>query len=208
MPINLVEATARLKARSRRSGSASATPVFWLVTDQARLPDPAPLLRRLPPGSGVLLRLRDPVGREQAARRLLPQIRGLRLVLSVSADPALATRLGLGLHLPEAMARAGTGSAFRLARRRRRLKLTVATHGPAALARAARLGADCALLSPVYPTESHPGAPPLGRLRFARWARSARLPVCALGGMTASRAATLRFAHGFAAVSLAPQTRG
>nr|WP_296701618.1 Nudix family hydrolase [Thiocapsa sp. UBA6158] len=52
------------------------------------------------------------------------------------------------------------------------------------LVRAACLGLDYALLSPVNPTASHPEARPLGWLRFAELADAATLPVYALGGLT------------------------
>ena len=44
--------------------------------------------------------------------------------------------------------------------------------------------ADAVLLSPVFPTRSHPGGKVLGPVRFREIARQARLPVIALGGMT------------------------
>ncbi len=69
--------------------------------------------------------------------------------------------------------------------------VAAAAHGPAGLYRARRAGADAALLSPVYPTASHPRAPTLGPLRFAAWARRAPLPVYALGGVTAVTARRL-----------------
>ncbi|NCA91611.1 MAG: thiamine monophosphate synthase, partial [Gammaproteobacteria bacterium] len=50
-------------------------------------------------------------------------------------------------------------------------------------ARAAALGLDYALLSPVMPTASHPGAPHLGWEDFAALAEAAALPVYALGGL-------------------------
>jgi thiamine-phosphate pyrophosphorylase len=48
--------------------------------------------------------------------------------------------------------------------------------------------ADAVVLSPVFATRSHPGATPLGPLRFRLLARRAGLPVIALGGMDARRA--------------------
>jgi len=57
-------------------------------------------------------------------------------------------------------------------------------HGAPELAHAGGLGLDYALLSPVLPTASHPGAPHLGWTRFAALVREASLPVYALGGMT------------------------
>jgi 8-oxo-dGTP diphosphatase len=61
--------------------------------------------------------------------------------------------------------------------------LAASCHSAADLDRAARLGADFALLSPVLPTRSHPDAEPLGWERFAELVDAARLPVYALGGM-------------------------
>ena len=69
--------------------------------------------------------------------------------------------------------------------------LTAAAHGRAGLVRAARAGARAALLSPVFPTASHPGAPTLGPVRFAGLVRASPLPVYALGGIDARRARRL-----------------
>jgi 8-oxo-dGTP diphosphatase len=56
-------------------------------------------------------------------------------------------------------------------------------HGAADLRRAEGIGADFAVLSPVLPTASHPGATTLGWEGFAELADAARIPVYALGGM-------------------------
>jgi 8-oxo-dGTP diphosphatase len=56
-------------------------------------------------------------------------------------------------------------------------------HGAEDLARAAVLGLDYALLSPVLATASHPDARPLGWEGFARLVDAASLPVYALGGL-------------------------
>ena len=65
-----------------------------------------------------------------------------------------------------------------------------------------RAGADLLFLSPLFPTHSHPGAPALGRARFAALARGARPPVIALGGMRAGHARGLALlgASGWAAI--------
>jgi 8-oxo-dGTP diphosphatase len=57
-------------------------------------------------------------------------------------------------------------------------------HDQAQLARAAELGLDYALLSPIKPTASHPETSPLGWSTFAAWVDPAPLPVYALGGLT------------------------
>ena len=56
-------------------------------------------------------------------------------------------------------------------------------HDQAELARAAALGLDYALLSPVRPTPTHPDARPLGWDRFAALADPVPLPIYALGGI-------------------------
>jgi thiamine monophosphate synthase len=48
---------------------------------------------------------------------------------------------------------------------------------------ASRLGVDFAVLGPVLPTATHPGAPALGWARFADLVEAAALPVYALGGV-------------------------
>jgi hypothetical protein len=68
-------------------------------------------------------------------------------------------------------------------------------------ARARRLGVDCLFLSPLFPTQSHPGAPSLGGVRWSGLARGLPAPCIALGGITAARlGAVPRRAVGVAAI--------
>jgi 8-oxo-dGTP diphosphatase len=71
------------------------------------------------------------------------------------------------------------------------------------LERAADLGLDYALLSPVNPTASHPDTPLLGWDRFAALADRAAIPVYALGGLGPRDLgrAFRRCAQGVAAIS-------
>ncbi len=73
-------------------------------------------------------------------------------------------------------------------------------HNAEELRRAEALGCDFALLSPVLPTKSHPGAQHLGWDNFAAIAAGAAIPVYALGGLTDGdmRTAWIRGAHGIA----------
>jgi thiamine-phosphate pyrophosphorylase len=185
----LTELARRLNARRR----GTALPPVLLLTDERRLPDPLPVARGLPRGAGVVLRHYGVPARAALALRL-SRLPGL--VLLVAGDMALARQVGArGLHLPE-----GGGRPPRL--RPRGFLVTVAAHSLTALRRAKALGADAAVLSPVFPTASHPGAPTLGPLRFAMLARAAGLPVYALGGITAGNAPRLLAsgAIGFAAI--------
>jgi len=174
---NLAERARRLNRR-RQGG-------FALLTDAARLPDPLPLLALLPRGAFVVLRHYGAPDRTELARALAKECRARGLVLLIADDLDLAVTLGAGLHLPEWRAR-NAGARVRLWHRGSRRLLTAAAHGRAALARVAELGADAALLGPVFAPASHPGARPLGALRFRLLVRDARVKVWALGGVTAA----------------------
>jgi len=69
------------------------------------------------------------------------------------------------------------------------------------LARAAALGADFAMLSPVLPTQTHPGAPTLGWETFSRLAAASPIPVYGLGGLNRDDV-DLAISHGAHGVAL------
>lgn len=185
MPRTLSEQARSLK---RRRVTRAGLPALLLLTDPVRLADPRPLLARLPRGSAVILREGEDGRRARLAEELAPLCRRRRLLLLVAGDAALAQRVGAaGVHWPQRQVPSG--------RRRRHPRfslVTAAAHDAAALHRAARAGADAALLSPVFPTRSHPGAAPLGVLRFAAMAQRSPLPVYALGGVSLATVARLR----------------
>lgn len=170
-------------------------PRQWLVTDAARLVDPLPAASRLPRGAGILFRHYEwPIAeREGLARRLAVLCRARGLLLVVAGDARLALRCAAaGLHLPQGLLFRAAG----VSRRHPRWLLTAAAHDAAAVARAARAGVDAVLISPVFPTASHPGARALGALRFAMLSQEARrrgLAVYALGGIDGRSAR--RLAH-------------
>jgi len=77
----------------------------------------------------------------------------------------------------------------------------VSCHDAAELAHAVAIGADFALLSPVLPTLTHPGAPTLGWERFAELAAASAIPVYGLGGLERADVALAR-SHGAHGVAL------
>jgi 8-oxo-dGTP diphosphatase len=77
----------------------------------------------------------------------------------------------------------------------------VSCHDDAELAHAAALGADFALLSPVLPTLTHPGAPTLGWATFSTLAAASPIPVYGLGGLGRDDVA-LAQSHGAHGVAL------
>jgi thiamine-phosphate pyrophosphorylase len=181
----------------RGGGSAILPPSVWLLSDPARLPDPSPWLAGLPAGAAVLLRGAS----FEVAARVARLCRVHRLVLLVSGDGRLALRLGAGLHVPD---RAPTRGLLPFLLNRRGAWLSAAVHGRAGVARARRIEADAVLVSPVFATASHPGAPSLGPLRWATLARAARRPAVALGGMSAAAMRRLppRLAAGWAGIGV------
>jgi thiamine-phosphate pyrophosphorylase len=163
-------------------------PRLWLLSDPLRLPDPRAAAARLPRGAGVLAR--GVAGAVLPALARLCRRRGL--VLLLGADGRAAVRLGAGLHLPDRALSRGV-LPFLLARRAGApwAVLSVAVHGRAGVARGRRLRADLGLVSPAFPTASHPGAPALGPLRWAALAGRLGRPAVALGGVAAATAGRL-----------------
>jgi len=176
-------------------GGQRAIPRIWLLSDPIRLPDPSLLLPGLPRGSAVLLR----GATMEVARRVARICRARGLALLVSGEGRLALRLGAGLHLPD---RAPARNVLPFLLNRRGRLLSAAVHGRPGVARARRVGASVVLVSPAFPTLSHPGVPALGPLRWAALARGCGRPAVALGGMSARAMRRLpgRWAAGWAAI--------
>ena len=158
-------------------------PDLWLLSDERNDAALEEALRRLPRGSGFIYRHYHLPPRERLARwldlRRLARSRGHVVIL---ADSALTAREwgADGLYgAPRALYPTSD-------------LLTLATaHSLHEIGRANRARADAVLLSPAFPTRSHPGAPALGPVRFRLLAAHASMPVIALGGMTPRRARRL-----------------
>jgi thiamine-phosphate pyrophosphorylase len=176
--------------------AARATPPTWarsdawlppaiFMTDPQRTPEPARVADRLPAGWGVIYRHFGMAERFAVGDKLARICRRRGLVLMVSADVELALEIGAeGVHWPQA----------RLANRSRphpgsrKLIETASVHSRRALIAAARSGIDAAIVSTVFPSRSATATAPMGILRFRALARSAPLPVYALGGVDAQTA--------------------
>jgi thiamine-phosphate pyrophosphorylase len=131
-------------------------------------------VERMPRGSGVIFRHYTAPDRRALFVQLKAVCRRRRLLLLLGGSPRQATAWradGAHGHSPHVRAA-------------RPLLRTTAAHDARDLARAK---AHAVLLSPVFATRSHPGAPGLGPHRFATLARRSPVPVIALGGMNARR---------------------
>lgn len=182
---------ARSHPGDKTCASAPPLPSLIMMTDARRAPDPVADVLRLPRGAAIIFRHGElmPQSRLALARilRAATRARGVKLLIAEDMRLALDVRAD-GVHFSErALARAGT--------RLRRLPhwlVTAAAHSLPALRRAAQAGVTAALLSPVFATMSHPGAAPLGILRFAALAHHSPLPVYGLGGISDRSARRLR----------------
>jgi len=166
----------------RRSGAPSRLPPLLFFTDPARTPDPLAVVSRLPRGCGVVYRSFGAAEQVRCGRALarLARRRGVRLL--VGADLRLARQIKAeGAHLPERLANGRRVALWPGA------TLSAAAHGPAGLRRAQRLGADAAVLSPVFASSSPSAGRPLGLRKARRMAGAAKLPVYALGGVGPAR---------------------
>ena len=140
-------------------------PDLWLITDARNDLVLESAIAHLPRGSGIVFRHYHLPEVKRRARfetvRRLCRARGHWLILSGS--PALARRWRAD----------GSYGAPCLGR-------TVGTaHNLAEIGRANRLKVAAVMLSPVFPTRSHPGGATLGQVRFLLLARRAIVPMIA-----------------------------
>jgi thiamine-phosphate pyrophosphorylase len=166
-------------------------PRLWLMTDERQREGLWTALARVPRGAGVVFRHYG-LAREER-RRLFDRVKAVArrrgLILLLAGPPRMAEAWGAdGSHGP------GPGPTKRLR--------TISAHDGSEIRAARQIGADLVFLSPVFATGSHPGARPLGRLRFGLLARASRIPVIALGGMNRRKARGLEGSgiYGWAAI--------
>jgi len=133
----------------------------------------------------VQLREKDPDGRSlpaselsTLARRLREVTRGALLVVNGPLDVALKAGAD-GVHLPE--------GAPPVRRPRQGFLVGRSIHSPVAARRAEAEGADYLVAGPVYETRSHPGREPAGLALIEQVTQIVRIPVLAIGGVTAER---------------------
>ena len=133
----------------------------------------------------------------QFARQVVSLAHRYGAQVLVNADVAVARDAGAdGVHLQAAqLLQYHTRPDTRL--------LAASCHNRQELQYTAELGADFAVLSPVLPTQSHPGAPTLGWEHFAELCLDMPMPVFALGGMRLDllETAQTHSAHGVSLLS-------
>ena len=158
-------------------------PDLWLISDarnDALLED---ALARLPRASGFIYRHYHLPPEERLARflELGRMARARDHLVVLAGDAKLAAAWGAdGIY----------GAPPNLSPRHGLLRLAT-VHSMREVRQANAVGADAALVSPVFATRSHADARPLGPLQFRAIAARAAMPVIALGGMDAAKASRL-----------------
>lgn len=190
-------APALASAAARLNGAAPA-PRLFLLTDPDRIADPIAAVRALPPGCGVIYRHFGKPDRQTEAERLAELCSGEGHIFLIAADPALASSVGAeGVHWPEW----ALGQARRTITQRFALN-SAAAHSASAVMRAAKAEMDLAFVSPAFPSRSPSAGRAIGPLRLRALAKTAPLPLYALGGVCAQSARRLETSElsGLAAV--------
>lgn len=146
-----------------------------------------------------LIQLRDKTLPEETRLKLAREtvrrahLQGARVLVNGPLELARAAGAD-GIHLD-------SSAAARLTARPDCEWVGVSCHDGAELVQAAALGADFALLSPVLPTLTHPGAATLGWDAFSTLAAASPIPVYGLGGLGREDVA-LAQSHGAHGVAL------
>lgn len=153
-------------------------PQLWLMVD-ARLGPALPrIIAHLPPRSAVIVR---PYAMGAALGSA--HLRTIRYLARARRHILLYAGTGQtqgydGQHL---------GGGARPSGRKAGRIITMPVHDSRQAQKARRLGVDAVLISPIWPTRSHRGAPGIGLSRFQQLARQSGTAPIALGGMNASR---------------------
>lgn len=167
------------KRFNRRYGMAGL-PATIFLTDRQRIADTAQVIRTLPRHSLVIIRDYDVQDRADYVKEMVTLSRryGHKVLVGGDIRLALCTRAD-GVHFPEREVNKALGCK----RHRPYWMVSTSAHSAKTLRRIAKGGLDFAMLSPVFPTKSHPGAKTLGMARFRGIGKAAALPLYPLGGI-------------------------
>jgi thiamine-phosphate pyrophosphorylase len=149
----------------------------------------------------TILQLRAPgLSTSALERQAIELVNATKLPVLISSRCEVALASGAaGVNLPESDI--ATGDARILLGRR---LVGRSVHSIKSAQDAERDGADFVIFGPVWESPSHPGSPPAGIAALELVARSVRIPVLAIGGVTAERIAECHAAGaaGYAAIGM------
>lgn len=128
-------------------------PAGIFITDEESIAQPEKVIATMPAGFAVIFRDYDHPKRRELGEFLRPLCAGRGIIFLVAGDVGLAENLDAdGLHLPEYMMK----QADNIKAVHSHWMMTTSCHSKDAILRAATLAIDGALVSPLFPTHSHP----------------------------------------------------
>lgn len=186
---NLTEIALELNRESRFDNM----PRVIFMTDNEAQPFPENVIEKLPSGSMVILRDYDHDDRANLGKALRYICRAKGIKFFVAGDIMLSLMLDAdGIHLPEYM----LSDAKKIKQDYPSLLMSIAAHNEMTVAKAERLDLFAVLLSPIFPTESHPEtfsdeSKTIGIKRLNEVCEKYKIPVYALGGINEQTAQEL-----------------
>ena len=147
------------------------------ITDQQRQPEWRMIIAKLSSADKVIIRDYAHPNRPELAMEIAKACKNRRIDCAIAGDWRLAWKLNVGLHWPSILAR-GTSVPVRAGKLQ-----TMAVHNEQELARAIIHEVDYALISPVFETNTHTDAKPIGPRRLMKLAMIARARVVTLVAM-------------------------
>ena len=149
---------------------------------------------KIPNGAAILLRSYKIKGRKKIAKQLLKFCKIKKLKLLISEDIKLARDINAdGVHFPTYMVKKDiiNWSLINKIKIKNNLIITTAIHNSKELENAQLFDFDAGLLSPVFPSKSHPNGKSLGIRKFSKLVDKSDLPIYALGGINAKNIKSL-----------------
>ena len=141
---------------------------------------------KIPKKSAFLLRSYETKKRKKIAKQLLNFCKMKKIKLLIGSDIKLAEDINAdGIHFPEYMVKKNkiNWTYIKNVKSNKKWIITTAAHNIQSLKKAEELNIDAALLSPVFPSKSHPNNKSLGLNKFLKIVKKTKLPIYALGGI-------------------------
>lgn len=158
----------------------SKLPSLIFITDVEKVKNIFMTIENLPKDTLVIIRDYNHPEREIYAEKIAAICKKRRLKFLVAGDLKLAKKLKAnGVHLREDMAK-----DIRIWRLKNSKQIiTISAHSASAIQKIQNYNVDAILLSPVFPTSTHPCALSLGIKNFKNLSKQSKIPVYALGGV-------------------------
>jgi len=188
---NIVDEAKRLNLQNNIDDRLS--PLIFL-TERKRFKNIFETLQSIPSQTLVIIRDYDlsPLERLKYSQKIIGVCRKRGIKVLVGKDPLLARSLQAdGLHIPEKLLK--PLSNWR--QKEPGWLFTTSCHSRRGLERIQNTQIDAVLLSPIFPTQSHPNSKTLGSEILKEMSLISTLPIYALGGINESNIKDIRQAN-------------